>query len=96
MSIYDVYEIKERKLKMYYDSLLLAEIILLNSRMNMKKYDDSVSVSTIYETLQDTIPYTLKEKSKIISTARNIIEEKYCLEIIDYDKLIFKDSLKNK
>lgn len=96
MSIDDIYEIKERKLKMYYDSLLLAEIILLNSKMNMKRYDDGVSVSTIYETLQDTVPYTLKEKSKIISTALNIIEEKYCLEIVDYDKFIFNDLLKNK
>lgn len=90
MKFYYEYEKKERKLKMHYDSVLLAELIYLNYKMNTKKYDETITGISIFKTLHDGVRYTQKDEKKIISNSIKYLKEKYNIELLDFNNLLLK------
>ena len=91
MSLIDYdYRVKERKTILYYNTLLLSELVYLNYEFSNNKYN-GITGNDIFNLLNRKIQLTKQEKENIINNATFLIKFKYNKNIIDYEKLEFEE-----
>ncbi|MDO5556958.1 MAG: hypothetical protein Q4G05_01755 [Clostridia bacterium] len=80
---------KEKRLKKYYASKLLCELIELNFEYSNKEYNN-INGDSIYMILEKSMKFQEKEKQEVIKTATILANLKYKINIIDYNNLIIE------
>ena len=84
------YRIKERKIILYYNTLLLSELLYLNYEFSNNKYH-GVTGNDVFNLLNRKIQLTKQEKQNIINNATFLIKFKYNRNIKNYNKLDFEE-----
>lgn len=72
----DLYLKEERELKIYYSTLLLAELLKINFEYSNKEYND-ICGDDVFKIATSEVIYTNIEKNMIIQNALNLLKIKY-------------------
>ena len=82
---------KERQTILYYNTLLLSELLYLNYEFSNNKYN-SISGTDVFNLLNRKIQLTKQEKNDIINNAIFLIKLKYNRKLKNYDTLEFEEN----
>lgn len=83
----------EKQIKKLYVTKLLTELLFLNYEFSNKEYHNATGTS-IYNGLYDQPKFSKKEQEEIIKNAISLLNIKYNIDLIDFEKLIFKTKKK--